>query len=166
MSDFNTIYGDLRSAGESKRVDLIYQAIDQLRALDLERYEGEVHNQAINYLLKSNAMNYATMERLEAIRVWLVEELNQYEQRHEMTDNERYDIELVPKCIRDAANQEKTDVDWLDGCPGIEHDDGLILRSEIRDIFWLVLQAYEIDWNDIENISTQRLHDMWDLGGW
>lgn len=135
---FNDVFGELRSAGEARDVRLIYEAIDRLRKLDFERYEDELYDHAMQYLLESNAMSYATTKRLEEIRQWVIDQL-------ESTDTDS-GVD-VKRQLWFLVQGKRCDIRWLGRCDAIKHahNKGLVTRNDIKDMVWLILKERNID---------------------
>jgi hypothetical protein len=134
---FNETFGELRSAGEARDVGRIHNAIDKLRSLDLEQYNEEAHDRAIDYLIRSGAVTYATTERLEAVRVWVQEQLDG---GAEEDDEVIYPDDIKAEFVGLVLGIKSAYDEWLDLSQCIEHVDGLITRSDIKDTIWLILK--------------------------
>lgn len=134
--EFNETFGELRSAGESRDVGRIHNAIDKLRSLDLERYNEEAHDRAIDYLVRSGAVSYATTERLEAVRVWAEAQLDGVEEVEDVAYPDDIEAELVLLVL----GKSTVFYDWLNLSQCIELNDGQVTRSDIKDVIWLVLK--------------------------
>lgn len=75
MGQFEELFGELRSAGEVGDSNRVHRVIFQMRALDLDRYYDQAHSHATTYLNRGQTMNFATAQRLEAVKQWAEEML-------------------------------------------------------------------------------------------
>lgn len=169
MGQFEDLFGELRSAGEVGDTSRVHQVIFQMRVLDLDRYYDEAHSHATTYLNRGQTMNFATGQRLEAVKRWAenVLALDEYQEmllslstsgrmddfNRELNDleNRRYfgqetqEIDALlsegERLLKFSANMDANMLRDMENAFATIQD-CFLLDSDMRDVIWLVLEEH------------------------